>query len=64
MFSNDRTKVSYALDPERQGINLVNLLTEIFKDNIPQETKSLTDIVEFIKKAAGSGKNYEDGQLQ
>ena len=27
MFANDRTKLSYALDPDKQGYNLVNLLS-------------------------------------
>ena len=48
MFANDRAKLSYALDTEKSGYNLVNLLSIIFEKATPKPDKSLDEIIQFM----------------
>lgn len=48
MFANDRAKLSYALDTEKNGSNLVNLLSEIFEKATPKPPKSREEIFQFM----------------
>lgn len=65
LFSTDRAKISQALNPDKQGHTLVNLLTEIFNEKIEKkEGQSIDEIFQYIEKSSQKKSAFEDGELE
>lgn len=63
MFSTEGNSISYALDPDRQGINLVNLLAKLFEQKITQPERNLEDIISPFEQQGGARKVFNDNDL-
>lgn len=62
IFTNQKVKVADALNSEKKGCELVNLLTEIFKNVVPRPKQSMNDILSLIEQADKPGR-FDEKQL-